>query len=351
MFRLLRALHFIVLPATVVIHASAANVSVPVFQPSTGNLEAPVRVTIRCATPDAEIHITTDGSEPTPRDTEVESGDAIVVDHPLTLKAKAWVPDGTASPTQVCVYHVRPSAGLASSFDDQSVPSFLAAGQTAKVSISIRNIGAATWVPNEHSLNPRKDKDARIWSAANVQLKEATPTWGVAVFDFVITAPAEPGTYNFQWRMHGPRGGFGEASPLKRISVVSSAEYQQLLASFASDSPATGTSHGAAATEEPRKKSPSLAGKTNGTAPRAPLPAGMAPGSEVARLFSELTRSPRSFRYLRTIGFNHSDEEFETIVSRYEKVFARTRIIRRDENGKRIVPGWPGVKLVRDFGS
>jgi hypothetical protein len=94
------------------------------------------------------------------------------------------------------------------------------AGQSAKVSISIRNIGAVPWTPGEYSLIPRKDKDARTWSVENVQLSAAIPTWGVAVFTFTITAPTEPGTYNFQWRMRGPGGGFGEASPLKRISVL-----------------------------------------------------------------------------------------------------------------------------------
>ena len=340
-----KALRFAVLTASFAAPLPAATIAPPVFQPSSGNAVAPIRVTIRSAAADAEIHVTMDGTEPTQRDTEIDSGDSVVVDHPLTLKARGWLPDGTSSASQVCVYTLRPAPGWGASFDDQSVPSFLAAGQVAKVSVSLRNIGSMPWTPGQLALVPQKAKDARTWGVSAVNLANVTPTWGVATFDFTITAPAEPGTYNFQWHMQASNGGaFGEAAPLKRISVVAPEEYQRLVASFATAPEVERTNSGRASTgaSAPPKKSSA----TSSPAPLPlPLPPGITPGSEVARLYRELTRSPRSFRYLRTIGFDHSDAEFELIVSRQNGIFASTRIIRRDDNGKRVTPGWPGVKL------
>jgi hypothetical protein len=70
-------------------------------------------------------------------------------------------------------------------------------------------------------LVPKKVKRRADVGLSAVNLANVIPTWGVATFDFTITAPAEPGTYNFQWHMQASKGGaFGEAAPLKRISVV-----------------------------------------------------------------------------------------------------------------------------------
>lgn len=46
----------------------AGPVAPPVFSPDGGSAAAPLKITIRCATPDAAIHITLDGAEPTMRE-------------------------------------------------------------------------------------------------------------------------------------------------------------------------------------------------------------------------------------------------------------------------------------------
>lgn len=63
------------------------------------------------------------------------------------------------------------------------------------------------------------------------------------------------------------------------------------------------------------------------------------------RLVTELQHSPRSFIYLRSIGFRQTDEEFGQIIAANTALFRSTRIIRRDDGGKRQIPGWPGVML------
>lgn len=321
--------------------ALAGPVANPTFQPTASKVQAPLHVTVRCATPGAEIHVTLDGAEPTQRDTEIDSGDTVIVDHPLTLKARAWMPDGSTSEIIGVAYSPRPASGNRASFDDLSVPSFMATGQKTKVAFSLRNIGETPWSVEGYALAPRKAKDVETWSVVRAGLQAPVPTWGMAEFEFEVTAPAKPGTYNFDWRMVGPDGAsFGEAAPMKRVNVVTPAEYEQLVARFAGATEAGATSGPGSG----QTKNQSKGGKP-ATAVSVPLPSGIAPGSEVARLYQELNRSPRSFRYLRTIGFNHSDAEFQMIVDRNAAIFSSTRIVRRDESGKRVIPGWPGVKL------
>lgn len=69
----------------------------------------------------------------------------------------------------------------------------------------------------------------------------------------------------------------------------------------------------------------------------------------LTRLIAELQRSSRSFIYLRTQGFNLTDEEFEKLITTNNKVLRTTRIIRYDDKGARQIPGWPGVALTPEY--
>ncbi len=69
----------------------------------------------------------------------------------------------------------------------------------------------------------------------------------------------------------------------------------------------------------------------------------------LGRLVTELKQSPRSFIYLRSKGFTQSDQEFEEIIAKNDAVLRRTRIVRRDEQGVRQIPGWPGVTLTDEY--
>ena len=77
-------------------------VSTPTFSPDGGTYNAPQNVVIACATPDAVIHYTTNGVDPTESD-PVVSG-PVLVDSGLTLKAKAWKTGLTASFVKSAVY-------------------------------------------------------------------------------------------------------------------------------------------------------------------------------------------------------------------------------------------------------
>jgi hypothetical protein len=71
----------------------------------------------------------------------------------------------------------------------------------------------------------------------------------------------------------------------------------------------------------------------------------------LGRLVAQLERSSRSFIYLRSIGFAQSDEEFEKLIVRNNKILESTRIMRFDAQGNRQIPGWPGVRLTAEFKS
>jgi hypothetical protein len=69
------------------------------------------------------------------------------------------------------------------------------------------------------------------------------------------------------------------------------------------------------------------------------------------RLLTELQRSPRSFIYLRSIGFTETDQQFEKLIAENSAIFNSVRIVRRDEQGNRQTPGWPGISLREEFRS
>lgn len=67
------------------------------------------------------------------------------------------------------------------------------------------------------------------------------------------------------------------------------------------------------------------------------------------RLITELKRSSRSFIYLRSKGFTQTDEEFDQLIAENSAILRHTRIVRRNENGVRQIPGWPGVGLTAEY--
>ncbi len=405
-------------------------------------MAAPVAVTFRCATPGAVIHVTTDGAEPTERDLELEPGATILLDTPATVKARAIMRDGRASEIASTPFALQPVAGDGASFLEQDVPSVVATGRSYRVTVSFRNIGTTQWTRETHRLDVAKANAKWGWVAEAVTPAAPVEQWKEADFDFPITAPAEPGTYNFEWRMGNASGAtFGEASPVKRILVVDAAadpdadgvpnwlEVELGTKFDAADSDRNGVADGAEdydgdgiadATEHlarakatagvPDPKSPTPAKISEADAPKRLLEilksgpqsykqlralgfafsdaefdaflkkhAGLflstrnarpgdaarpiVPGSgslmlnlspSVAKitepyvqalLVKTLKISARSYKYLRTIGYNYPDADFEGLIKANAELFRYTRIVRRDESGTRIIPGWPAIAL------
>lgn len=324
----------------------AAPVPAPKFSPDGGAWPAPLKVTIRCAVPDAAVHVTLDGTEPTRRDTEIDSDSSVLLDGPGTLKAKAWLPDGTAGPTTTATYALRPVEGNGVSFSDQSVPALMAAGRAYPVSVTLRNIGSLPWSRGLHALAPYRAKDGALWSIAPIGVKNSVATWSSSTFATKITAPAEPGTYNLGFRMQAGGQPFGEATPVLRVVVLTAAEYEREMKAVlgAGTSPETGGGKGSRAA---RTLAP-LAKSTAAAVAEAKSTLSAAAGADLDRLVRELQRSARSFRYLRTAGFSQSDVDFERLIAEHPALFRSVRIVRRDASGQRVIPGWPGLALPAD---
>ena len=307
--------------------AVAAPVEMPTFSPGAGGARAPLKVTLRCATADASIYVTLDGREPTARDTELDSGATILLDEPCTLKARAVLPDGRASAVRVGVYSLTPVPGFGASFIEQDVPEAMAAGRSANVSVVLRNIGTSPWNPGAISLAPRRASRGTIWGVKQVALKDAAETWKAAAFSFQVTAPTVPGIYNFQWEVRDADGNtFGEATPVVRVRVVPP---DQLAESPANGAPARAKVQDALP--------PNVA--------RLAAANGVKPGSDLEGLVRALAGSGHSFKALRERGFKQTDAEFEKIIAAHPGLFRSTRIIRRDDQGRRVIPGWPAIAL------
>ncbi len=112
------------------VYAQMPTVATPVFSPGGGTYTgSSLNVTLTCATADALIRYTTDGSNPDELDPGVSSGTAIAVSVPGTLKAKAWRDGYTASGIQSADYE---------SADAVSMPVFSpAAGAIAAGNVSV----------------------------------------------------------------------------------------------------------------------------------------------------------------------------------------------------------------------
>ena len=115
--------------ATYTIGSAVETVATPTFSPAGGTYDSAQSVTISCATPNAIIRYTTDGSEPTSGATQY-SGPITVTAGTTTIKAKAFLSGMNDSATVSATYTINSSQGT-----DSGTPS----GPPAKPSLSHNN--------------------------------------------------------------------------------------------------------------------------------------------------------------------------------------------------------------------
>ena len=104
---------------------------------------------------------------------------------------------GQPSPRTVVNVGVGADAAL---FVAQSVPPVMQAGAHVAVSVTMKNIGTATWGAT-HRLGASNPRDNRTWGMNRVSLGSPVPPGQTVAFAFTVTAPATPGTYMFRWAM------------------------------------------------------------------------------------------------------------------------------------------------------
>lgn len=93
--------------ATASVSATATWIpAVPVLSISGGTFTTQRRVLATCATPDARIHYTLDGTDPTSSSPSIASGENILVDRSATLKTRAIRASGHASPVVSAAFKI-----------------------------------------------------------------------------------------------------------------------------------------------------------------------------------------------------------------------------------------------------
>ncbi|MEA2553799.1 MAG: serine protease, partial [Fimbriimonadaceae bacterium] len=95
------------------------------------------------------------------------------------------------------------------------VPATVAAGTTFNATITMKNLGTATW-DGTYSLAPIGNNNFGITGIASGSVAPNAN----GTFNAIFTAPATPGTYTFQWRMSHGAPKFGQASTSVTITVT-----------------------------------------------------------------------------------------------------------------------------------
>jgi NTE family protein len=93
-------------------------------------------------------------------------------------------------------------ATRAAQFVGQTVPASMAPGSNHQVSVVMRNTGTLPWTAAEgYRLGSQNPQDNNVWGLSRVDVPATIARLAEATFAFTVTAPAAPGTYNFQWQM------------------------------------------------------------------------------------------------------------------------------------------------------
>lgn len=100
----------------------------------------------------------------------------------------------------------RPSAAAnGSQLVTQNVPTTMTVGQVRSVSVTLTNTGTTTWTQaGGYKLGTQNPQDNTLWTGFTRVYLDAGDSIAPGqqkTFTFNITAPATPGTYNFQWQM------------------------------------------------------------------------------------------------------------------------------------------------------
>lgn len=108
-----------------------------------------------------------------------------------------------------------------SEFVSQSVPANMNPGQAYVVTVSMRNTGSAVWTDAAgYKLGSQSPQDNTTWGLNRVPMPTNVAPGVQANFSFFVTAPSQPGMYNFQWRMvRNPAGWFGQYSTNVVVNV------------------------------------------------------------------------------------------------------------------------------------
>ena len=107
-------------------------------------------------------------------------------------------------------------------FIQQTVPLTLAPGQSFTALVTLRNNGGSTWTTDGgYQLGSQSPADNLTWGFNRTSLPAPVPPGQTVDFNFQLTAPTEPGTYDFQWQMvRSVTGFFGQPGAKLVVTVA-----------------------------------------------------------------------------------------------------------------------------------
>jgi hypothetical protein len=112
-------------------------------------------------------------------------------------------------------------AGLSAQFISQNMPSSLNPGQSASVTVMMKNNGSIVWSPTTHRLGSQNPANNMTWGINRASTAKSVGVGATASFVLTVTAPSTPGTYNFQWQMvnHSTGAFFGQTTTNIAVQV------------------------------------------------------------------------------------------------------------------------------------
>jgi len=106
-------------------------------------------------------------------------------------------------------------------FVSQNTPLTMTAGEKYTVTIGMKNNGTVSWTTaGAYALGVKNPDGNGTWGISSVPV---AGTYGVNTqknFSIVVTAPSQPGSYNFQWQMMQAGAYFGDVTPNMVVDVV-----------------------------------------------------------------------------------------------------------------------------------
>jgi hypothetical protein len=162
------------------------------------------------------------------RFTAVADGQLLVTPphHPTLAPPGPWMLfllDKDRVPSKARFVQVR-AAVRDAEYASLEVPDHVKAGERFVATLRMRNTGSLMWGVG-YKLGSQSPPDNRTWGTHRVELGTLISCGETAYFKFAATAPAEPGSYPFQWRMleEGVEW-FGASTPPVRIIVTGEGE-------------------------------------------------------------------------------------------------------------------------------
>ena len=126
-----------------------------------------------------------------------------------------------SNPVYISVGDAPKKPSLNAEFVYQDVPQEMHAGENYTVSVQFKNTGEMVWTPQHEQLAAINPENNLNWTIDRVNLNSMTRQGEFYTFRFTVRAPAQPGNYNFQWRMlRDGNTGFGKPSENIAIQVV-----------------------------------------------------------------------------------------------------------------------------------